>query len=530
MDTNKIINSNNVFALVNSKPCRKFYCIALMSFIAAVCNGCGGDSSSVQASDEPIQFDNAKSNESAVPRSATDFDLSFAQDLNRPPTNLALNQPKNKVDPMIADKHTAMFFPSRISTEGKFFDDHEFQDPKVCAGCHAKIYQEWESSVMAMSWKDPIYRALLERASEATNGAVDNFCIGCHSPVGLTTNNATATGEDNLIADRGVDCEGCHNISNVEGAGNGAFVLTPNKFGRPLKFGPRSDAVSPYHDTAYSDVHTKSEFCSTCHNVTHPFNKLPIERTYDEWRDSLYNSQGIECQDCHMTPGPGVQGNPGKSAVMGKEREHVYSHQFASANVTLLKHFGKEQAANDATEMLRSAATMQFVNVPGTVTAGQNEMISLKVSNTGAGHKLPTGFPEGREVWVDFKVTDKQGNTIYRLGAIKDGRTEANTKNFKAILGDKNGDVVDINVWEADRVLADTRILPNSFALLEYAFSVPVGVEGPLTITAVLNYWPFPQYIVDKLLGQGEMKVEITEMTSVIQTLDVVKPKFVAEH
>lgn len=77
------------------------------------------------------------------------------------------------------------------------------------------------------------------------------------------------------------------------------------------------------------------------------------------------------------------------------------------------------------------------------------EVIKLKVSNTGAGHKLPTGFPEGREVWVDFTVTDKNGVIVYSLGKVEDGHTEPNTKSFKAILGDKNGDVIDINVWEA---------------------------------------------------------------------------------
>ena len=80
--------------------------------------------------------------------------------------------------------------------------------------------------------------------------------------------------------------------------------------GGPLKFGPRSDAKSPFHETVYSDLHTISEFYSSCHNVTHLFNKLAIERAYDKWRDSVDNGQGIECQDWHMTPGPG---GPGKS-------------------------------------------------------------------------------------------------------------------------------------------------------------------------------------------------------------------------
>ncbi len=33
---------------------------------------------------------------------------------------------------------------------------------------------------------DPSYQAR-QRASSATEGKVDNFCTGCHTPIGLTT-------------------------------------------------------------------------------------------------------------------------------------------------------------------------------------------------------------------------------------------------------------------------------------------------------------------------------------------------------
>jgi len=65
---------------------------------------------------------------------------------------------------------------------------------------------------------------------------------------------------------------------------------------------------------------------------------------------------------------------------MGKQREHIYSHQFAGANVTLLKHIGQKEAADAASEMLKSATTMQFMDVPTAATAGAMEVIKLKVS------------------------------------------------------------------------------------------------------------------------------------------------------
>ncbi|WNO08802.1 multiheme c-type cytochrome [Teredinibacter sp. KSP-S5-2] len=419
----------------------------------------------------------------------------------------------NGLDTQLIEKdEKAPFFPSRAKASANPMPEHAFEKTETCAGCHQEIYSQWQNSVMAKSWEDPIYRSLLEMASKATNGAIDNFCIGCHTPIGLTTGNAVAVGQDKAHSP-GVDCESCHNMSASNGNGNGAYVLTPKKYGRPLKFGPRSDAQSPYHDTAYSELHTKSEFCATCHNVTHPFNQLAVERTYDEWRDSIYNAQGIECQDCHMKP----EAKMVKSAIMGKERESVASHYFSGGNSTLHTHFGNEGMAEKAREMLRSSAKMEITE---TQLGNYSLRTKIRVTNIGAGHKLPTGFPEGREIWIDYQVKDANGKTIYRLGQVKDGHTEKGTKNFKAVLGDKNNQEVDINVWEADRILSDTRILPMGHMDVEYVSEIEHNdISFPLTITADLYYWPFSQYLVDKIVGPNKIKVEIVKLTQVSTTI-----------
>ena len=426
------------------------------------------------------------------------------------------------------DLQAMPFYPSRARTSSGILEPQMFTPAEVCGGCHSQIYAEWKSSVMALSWEDPIYRALMTKASQATGGKTDKFCFGCHTPIGLTTAKAQASTEDEGWVAPGIDCESCHNINDTSGKDNAAYVLSPTLEGTSVKYGPRTDAESPFHATAYSALHTRSEFCSTCHNVTHPFNGVPIERTYDEWLESPYNEAGVQCQDCHMTPGPFVSRNPGKSAPMGKEREHIYSHRFVGANVTLLKHFGLDEAAELSRQMLYSAATLEWIELPETLPVGQPVTLKLKVSNVNAGHKLPTGFPEGREIWIDFQVLDSDGHQIYRSGAVRDGLTEPDTRSFKVLLGDKDGNIVDLNVWEATRVIADTRILPKGYSVVDYTFMIPASVKGPLTLKADLSYWPFPQKIVDELLGKGRMKVEIVRMASMEQQIEqapFLKPK-----
>ncbi|MGR5062025.1 multiheme c-type cytochrome [Photobacterium sp. DNB22_13_2] len=412
------------------------------------------------------------------------------------------------------------FYPSRVQTAGRELTPDMFEDPTVCKACHEEIYKQWENSVMAKSWDDPIYKALFKRASAATNGEIDNFCIACHSPIGMTSMNASAKMLETNEHLPGVNCEVCHNISGITGHDNGAYVLTPNREAH-VKLGPRTDAESPYHNTAYLDVQTRSEFCSTCHNVTHPTNGTAIERTYDEWQESIYNEQDIHCQDCHMTPGPGINENPGKSAIMGKERKHIYSHEFTGGNSTLHNYFKSPERAEAARAMLRSAAIMELVDIPETIQAGDTVTIKVKVSNVGAGHKLPTGFPEGREVWVDFQVSSDNYPSLYRSGAIIDGHTEPNTRNFKVWLGNAKGEVVDLNVWEVDRVLADTRIPPKGYSIVDYTFVVPADSGAMLNLDITLNYWPFSQQLVDELLGEDVLEVDVVEMTSLETSLKI---------
>lgn len=262
---------------------------------------------------------------------------------------------------IIDEALTPLFNLHRASTTtGKVIPEHQFDDAQVCGACHADIYKEWRSSIMSHAWDDPIYRALLARASKATNGELDSFCTGCHTPTGLVSGKVSTADNQNPpdihqpVTDMpGVDCEACHNMSAISGLDNGAYVINDAGTDK-LKFRPRLEASSPYHQTAYSELHTESKMCASCHNVTHPGNGVPVERTYDEWFESPYRQAGIGCQDCHMAP------TRGKSAIMGPERKDRATHWFAGGNTTILEHFGRKQNADNARALLRTSATVEL--------------------------------------------------------------------------------------------------------------------------------------------------------------------------
>jgi hypothetical protein len=414
----------------------------------------------------------------------------------------------DNLDPGIAIAGVSPFFPSRASTDGQQLTPSQFEPTVLCSGCHMDIFNQWKGSMHSNAWTDPVYRSALSLMSRLSHGKIDNFCMGCHTPIGVVTREASPAGKNmSEAAVQGVQCEVCHNISRISGVGNGSYVLTPKLNGKPLKFGPYTDAVSPIHDTAYSKLHTQSEFCADCHDVTHPFNRAPVERTYTEWRDSSYAGNGVQCQDCHMKPAPG------RASPIGKDRARVYSHYFVGGNALVPQLLGSDIHASGAEDMLKSAATVQIIG-PTALRFDRPNLVTIRVSNVGAGHKLPTGFPEGREMWLDFKVIDAHGEPLYRLGAIKQGRTEPGTRTFRVELGDKQGRPVDLNVLDADRILRDTRISPGGYQEVTYQFDLPKAAAGPVKLVADLNYWSFSQALLDELMGKNAPRARVTRMTS----------------
>ena len=211
---------------------------------------------------------------------------------------------------------------------------------------------------------------------------------------------------------------------------------------------------------------------------------------------------------------------PGRASPIGKERERVYTHYFIGGNALVTQILGSDLHAGRAEDMLKSAATVRIL-AQGELSPAHVNVVKVRVTNVGAGHKLPTGFPEGREMWLDFKVVDASNALVYRLGAIRNGRTEPGTRSFKVVLGDRNGKVVDLNVLDADRILSDTRIGPHGYEDVTYMFDLPKDAVGPLKVVAELNYWSFSQALLDELLGKDAPRAHVTLMATATTTVQL---------
>jgi len=437
----------------------------------------------------------------------------------------------------IAFPYYPAFLKVEMKTEGDKPMPENWQDPQVCAGCHPRQYKGWSTSMHSISFKDPVFQAEWALAHKATDGKTLNHCGGCHTPIGIAT--GTVKFDPSLgkhggftappIAEKGVSCDVCHTISGTTAVhtstgdpGNASFVMSPGR----VKRATLKDSKSPFHDTEYSELHTKSAFCSNCHNIFHPDNRFPVEHTYDEWKASPYAQNGIQCQDCHMVPvdtairvademkpakdlaDHGLGGFAGMGAKT--KRDIVHDHGFVGGNTIIAEALGVKGASDNKAEALKrlqNAAELDFEIVPA---KGGANLLKVKVTNKRAGHHLPTSLTFIRQIWLEVHITDDQGNELLSSGVAKNNHVPSDAVTFINRSVDKDGKPT-INPWEIANFDHLNTIPPKGFRYGVYAFHLPANAKG-FKVQAKLHYQSYAQGVADKLLGEGKLTVPTVVM------------------
>jgi hypothetical protein len=323
-------------------------------------------------------------------------------------------------------------------------------------------------------------------------------------------------------------------------SGNGAYVADVNN----AKRGPFIDADAK-HQFFYSPFHSEADVCGTCHDVSNPayardslgnyiateldspapsfntYDMFPIERTFSEWKFSAYNTpQGVfapqfggniqyvsTCQDCHMRDVTGAGCNKPGVPV----RNNLPLHDMTGGNTFIpdliepLFPGESSPAALDsgvqrAADMLLKAASLEL----SAEEQGSFHLLRVRITNETA-HKLPSGYPEGRRIWVNVKAFNAPGSLVYESGAY-DSVTGALTHDADLKVYEiKPGltqDIADLLGYEAgpsfhfavnNEIFSDNRIPPRGFtnANFEMIQSEPVGYAYPDS-----QYWDDTEYLI----------------------------------
>ncbi len=265
-----------------------------------------------------------------------------------------------------------------------------------------------------------------------------------------------------------------------------------------MRRGPIDDPRSR-HESAHSDYTSSSELCGICHDVSNPLNGgFPIERTYTEWKRSAFPDEGRTCQSCHLPAEEGAFA----AGVRNLPERTVHRHDLAGGNTwmpTVLATLYPERAeayaytAARAQAMLESAATLEIA--AEATRAGAVLAFDVRVENR-AGHKLPTGYPEGRRCWLEVVVMDADGHPLMHSGAYDEQTatraTDPQLRTYEVRLG--AGGEEGFHFVLQDTRIQDDRIPPRGFRA--DPDTVPVGREYPTQADGTLAHWDVAPYRV----------------------------------
>jgi Cytochrome c554 and c-prime len=211
------------------------------------------------------------------------------------------------------------------------FVNDPFPSAKKCRECHPQHYREWSVSPHAYAQISPVFNAMSNKLIELNNGTLGDFCIRCHTPVGMALDEPINTSNScrKPTSREGVTCVVCHRINQAWGKGAGRLALVQGDIHAPV-YGPIGSSIleevlanpdrygvlktRPDPDVRGRDVHAKSErffyittsaMCGACHDVFAP-NGFRLEDAFSEYKSSpAAKVERISCQDCHMGKVPG---------------------------------------------------------------------------------------------------------------------------------------------------------------------------------------------------------------------------------
>lgn len=427
------------------------------------------------------------------------------------------------------------------------------QPPTDCLACHGAFegsaYDRWAGSTMGHAARDPLFLAALDEAEKDVPG-VGDFCLRCHAPEAWVSGRCFPTNGGRLLAsDSGITCSTCHRMDRSGWTRNGQY-----KIGEDLDYrGPYTDA-NPPHRWQFSDYISDSALCGTCHDLRNPLvlrrnldgtltdQPFPEQVTYTEWASSDFANgpDPRSCQDCHMNSAEGQVARGGPIRPDRSDHGLVGANVFLKAAIEFLYPelgLGVELQAGQraAEDMLRTAATLELRTPLETLDRGAAVPLSFRITNL-TGHKLPTGYPEGRRMWLEvqsaglgisrgtFDMSDEAPNDPVGLWHAVQGQ-----------YGIGPGYRLALN----DTIFFDNRIPPRGF--VPTATTAPVGQafeevrpgvlahwdevtvmgtvacdapDSPITLEAVLWYQSVTKTYVDALVADGAGSIRA-------QTLDI---------
>jgi len=422
-----------------------------------------------------------------------------------------------------------------LENGAKRYHIEDWTNSAKCKSCHEDIFNQWaDSNHRHLTGSNPYYMVMENLAGEDMGDEFRQWCMGCHNPSAVTTKQKRSThrmdmnsmpsalfekGSQSLIdefnrhgnskLEQGVSCITCHRITKVDSKGNSAYALDLTNRKKYVFEDSNSGAKkwlsekfinsNPIvHKESYSkEIYKESSYCASCHDEFLPDDsKRAVVSTFKEWEKSPFNNpkdptKHKTCIDCHMTYLKNGKLAPlkGQSTTGGTMKKDVKVHYFSGSN-HFLSGLKSEEHEDQTLQLLRTSAELDVE------IKDLNILVSVK--NVGAGHHLPTGVSDFRELWLDITVTDKDSKVIFSSGKLKDdGNLDTDARPFMKVFGDENAKSVGLLFWRYKKLLSDTRIPAGEKRVESYNISNIKNLKYPLKAVVKLNFRIYPQWVTD---------------------------------
>jgi nitrate/TMAO reductase-like tetraheme cytochrome c subunit len=378
------------------------------------------------------------------------------------------------------------------------FANKQYPSARVCGECHPTQYAQWSNSSHAYAAVSPMFNKFEQRINDLARGTLGYFCVRCHATVGTTLGERRdiAWWNRTPAAQEGITCVTCHRVGEAYAKSNGARRITPGDISEPV-FGPfdttgvlkaisnaalyqilvstdqpdRAGYIRIHQQAIQSTVIKQSELCMTCHQVA-VHAGIKLETVWEEYRASPAFKEGITCQQCHMSPNPGlpVPFETGPAAIVNgmtvNDQRPLSNHAFIGPGYPIshpglfplplvesrftpqqwLKfdyraRWGSDEfenkvaadykfppewqnAADRKEEWARVQANYvdwrdrrdQSVRI---LQNGKTFSFPYKLTNLNKGHNLPSGSLGAQpELWLDVALIDPDGKRIWESGYV----------------------------------------------------------------------------------------------------------------
>lgn len=401
-----------------------------------------------------------------------------------------------------------------------------------CVRCHAPT-QHLDGPLAAWSRGDPTTRRPLPDVL-GPRGREGVSCVACHAFVGPAGGaRAEALGNPTWrSAETGATFSARpEDRRGLFGIGNSGYDLDPGAL-RVARVDPRSGRPHGAPTDEARRYLASPESCGACHDVRlfgtdvvgvaergEHFKRL--RNAYSEWRAYVDASRvrGLEpatCQGCHMSLYPGVcepragaegdgvcpagtrfaprdPGTFGRAGAGGAR----HAHHFTGVEAPVADDLGPEarrgrtldaDGAPTALDPRRLALLRSAVRLAVEPPRAERGLLRVPVTveNVGAGHRVPAGFSQERELWIELVVKDAAGKEVYVVGRLERPDEDLADKRFVRVttedrafdregrpLGMFGADVVDgpdAPAWEPSPRRGGPRFEGRGLALFQNGF------------------------------------------------------------